>query len=60
MDGSGMFHPRLCGSASHLGVTQGLRTIGVAKKLMFFEDFDKERGEEVGPRDMSTKGGSMT
>ena len=58
MDGSGMFHPRLCGSASHLGITQDLRTIGVAKKLMCFEDFDKDRGEEVGASHEDCKGAS--
>ena len=39
VDGSGLFHPRQCGSASHFGVANGLRTIGVAKKLLCFEDF---------------------
>ena len=33
VDGNGILHPRCFGSASHLGVTTGLCTIGVAKHL---------------------------
>ena len=47
VDGSGTFHPRQCGSASHFGISNGLRTIGVAKKLLCFDDFDKAAGEQV-------------
>lgn len=47
VDGSGVFHPRQCGSASHFGISNGLRTIGVAKKLLCFDDFDKAAGEQV-------------
>ena len=47
VDGSGVFHPRGCGSASHFGVLHGLRTVGVAKKLLCFDDFDKAAGEQI-------------
>ncbi|CAJ1363923.1 unnamed protein product [Effrenium voratum] len=47
IDGSGMFHPRQCGSASHFGIVQNLRTIGVAKKLLCFDDFDKDAGQRI-------------
>ncbi|KAL4439705.1 hypothetical protein ABPG75_002706 [Micractinium tetrahymenae] len=33
VDGSGMLHPRRCGSASHLGVLSGQPPVGVAKTL---------------------------
>ena len=47
VDGSGLFHPRQCGSASHFGIVHGLRTIGVAKKLLCFDDFTREQGQMV-------------
>ena len=31
VDGSGVLHPRRCGSASHLGVLADLPTVGVTK-----------------------------
>jgi deoxyribonuclease V len=34
VDGSGILHPRRAGIAAHLGVTAGLSTIGVTKKLL--------------------------
>jgi len=47
VDGSGMFHPREFGSASHFGVVENVRTIGVAKKLLVFDDFGQEEGRKV-------------
>lgn len=37
-DGNGAFHPRRCGLATHLGITIGLPTIGVAKEVMKVDD----------------------
>lgn len=34
VDGSGMLHPRHAGIATHLGVTAGVATVGVTKKLL--------------------------
>ncbi|CAE7371627.1 Endov [Symbiodinium natans] len=33
VDGNGAFHPRQCGAATHLGLSIGLPTIGVAKDV---------------------------
>ena len=59
VDGSGIFHPRQCGSASHFGISNGLRTIGVAKKLLCFDDFDKVAGEQVEQHVLSNFGESI-
>lgn len=59
VDGSGLFHPRQCGSASHFGVANGLRTIGVAKKLLCFEDFDVTAGEQVEQSELPNFGDSI-
>jgi len=57
VDGSGVFHPRQLGSASHLGVEADLRTIGVAKKLMLIgDDFDKEAAQKVEETELSDIG----
>jgi len=57
IDGSGMFHPRQCGSASHFGVEENLRTIGVAKKLMVIDgDFDQVEGQRVDALDLPNIG----
>ncbi|CAE7202271.1 Endov [Symbiodinium sp. CCMP2456] len=58
VDGSGLFHPRQCGSASHFGILHNLRTIGVAKKLLCFEDFDREHGQTVEEKVLSRPGDS--
>lgn len=34
VDGNGLYHPRRCGAATHLGVATGLPTVGVAKTVM--------------------------
>jgi len=34
VDGNGIFHPRYCGAATHLGVVVDLPTIGVAKTVL--------------------------
>ncbi|MBN2599868.1 MAG: endonuclease V, partial [Candidatus Thermoplasmatota archaeon] len=35
LDGNGIIHPARCGFASHVGVTLGIPTIGVAKTLLY-------------------------
>ena len=37
VDGSGVLHPRHCGSASHLGVVANIPTIGITKSLIQWE-----------------------
>eukprot|EP00438_Fugacium_kawagutii_P006715 Skav219127 [mRNA] locus=scaffold1574:530045:531184:+ [translate_table: standard] len=59
IDGSGLFHPRQCGSASHFGISSNVRTIGVAKKLLCFDDFDKAAGERVEQHLLSSFGDSV-
>lgn len=34
VDGNGVFHPRRCGSATHLGIVAGLPAVGVAKEVL--------------------------
>ena len=59
VDGSGLFHPRQCGSASHFGIIRGLRTIGVAKKLLCFDDFGREQGQHVEEQILQNWGDSI-
>lgn len=47
VDGNGRFHPRRCGSASHLGVVANLPTIGVAKEVMHVDDITTRTAEKV-------------
>ena len=42
VDGNGVFHPRGCGLASHLGVLEDIPTIGVGKTLMHVDGIDKD------------------
>lgn len=41
VDGNGVLHPRGCGLASHLGVIEGICTIGVGKTLAHVDHIDK-------------------
>lgn len=43
VDGFGILHPRRCGSASHLGVTSQIATIGVAKALLHIQDLEERQ-----------------
>jgi deoxyinosine 3'endonuclease (endonuclease V) len=38
VDGNGVFHPRRCGSATHLGIVTDMPTIGVAKDVLKVDD----------------------
>lgn len=53
VDGFGILHPRRCGSASHLGVLEGVVTVGVAKTLLA-EDGLRERQVRAAAREGST------
>lgn len=55
VDGTGILHPRGCGSASHFGVVADIPTIGVAKRI---PNVEFEAGDEIERRivDLHTKG----
>lgn len=42
VDGNGIFHPRGCGLASHLGVLENMMTIGVSKTLAFVDGIGRD------------------
>merc|ERR1719454_299836 len=61
IDGSGMYHPRQMGSASHFGLQENLRTVGVAKKLMVIDDdFDQHEGQKIEAADLPNIGDYVT
>lgn len=47
VDGNGVFHPRRCGCATHLGVCLSQPTIGVAKKVMKVGDVNTNVARQV-------------
>lgn len=47
IDGNGIHHPRLCGSACHFGVMGDVATIGVAKNLLYSDGLTRERVKEM-------------
>merc|ERR1719313_1815268 len=47
VDGNGVFHPRRCGSATHLGIVTGLPTIGVAKDILQVGDVNVSTARQV-------------
>jgi deoxyinosine 3'endonuclease (endonuclease V) len=47
VDGNGVFHPRRCGSATHLGIVTGLPTIGVAKDVLKVGDVNVSTAREI-------------
>jgi deoxyinosine 3'endonuclease (endonuclease V) len=47
VDGNGIFHPRKCGSATHLGIVTGLPTIGVAKDVLKVGDVNATTARKV-------------
>jgi deoxyinosine 3'endonuclease (endonuclease V) len=40
VDGNGAYHPRQCGCATHVGISVGIPTVGVAKKVMHVGDIN--------------------
>merc|ERR1719456_922345 len=55
VDGNGVFHPRRCGSATHLGIVTGLPTVGVAKDILQVGDVNVSTARDIaktlGPSD---------
>mmetsp|Transcript_6718 Transcript_6718/g.16669 ORF Transcript_6718/g.16669 Transcript_6718/m.16669 type:complete len:415 (+) Transcript_6718:50-1294(+) len=47
VDGNGVFHPRRCGAATHLGIVTGLPTIGVAKDILHVGDVNASLKRKV-------------
>jgi deoxyinosine 3'endonuclease (endonuclease V) len=47
VDGNGVFHPRKCGAATHLGIVTGLPTIGVAKDVLQVGDINVQTARAV-------------
>lgn len=46
VDGNGTLHPREFGSACHLGVSEGIACIGVAKKLFQVDGLEKDENHQ--------------
>jgi endonuclease V len=42
VDGCGVLHPKGCGSACHVGVLEGLPSIGVAKNLLVVDGLNRQ------------------
>jgi len=40
VDGNGAYHPRRCGCATHVGISVGIPTVGIAKKVMHVGDIN--------------------
>jgi len=40
VDGNGVYHPRRCGCATHVGISVGIPTVGIAKKVMHVGDIN--------------------
>jgi len=47
VDGNGAFHPFRCGCATHLGVSTGLPTVGVAKTVLEVGDVTVEKVRRI-------------
>lgn len=47
VDGNGAFHPRRCGSATHLGIIVDLPTVGIAKEVMMVGRLGKKKAETI-------------
>jgi len=56
MDGNGVWHPRMCGIASHFGVITGIPCIGVAKKVLVADGITTERVNVIMHKDAPHEG----
>lgn len=50
VDGNGVFHPRMCGSATHLGIVVGMPAIGVAKDVLQVGDVNVSTAQKLGEK----------
>lgn len=54
IDGNGILHPRLCGSASHFGVLETIPTIGVAKNIHMIDGLSRDIKQWMATRGLTT------
>lgn len=64
VDGNGVFHPRRCGAATHLGIVTSLPTVGVAKDVLHVGDVNalvaRQVAEKLQPGDWAPLVGNET